>query len=67
MAWRMVTELVAGLAIGFAGFGLDYLFGTTPFLMVVCAVRPSGRGQDDDADGERDWQDPGQPGGDKGE
>ncbi|WP_134681667.1 AtpZ/AtpI family protein [Paracoccus ravus] len=36
MAWRMVTELVAGLGIGFGiGFGLDYVFGTTPFLMVV--------------------------------
>lgn len=36
MAWRMVTELVAGLGIGFGvGFGLDTLFGTTPFLMVV--------------------------------
>ncbi|ETW10736.1 ATP synthase F0 subunit I [Roseivivax marinus] len=36
MAWRMVIELVAGLCIGFGmGFGLDYLFGTTPFLMVI--------------------------------
>lgn len=36
MAWRMVTELVAGLGIGFGiGFGLDALFGTTPLLMVV--------------------------------
>lgn len=36
IAWRMVTELVAGLGIGFGvGFGLDRLFGTTPFLMVV--------------------------------
>jgi len=36
MAWRMVTELVAGLGIGFGiGFGLDYMFGTTPFLMIV--------------------------------
>lgn len=36
MAWRMVTELVAGLGIGFGvGFGLDTLFGTTPLLMVV--------------------------------
>ena len=35
-AWRMVIELVAGLAIGFAmGYGLDALFGTTPFLMIV--------------------------------
>lgn len=36
MAWRMVIELVAGLGIGFAiGYGLDRLFGTTPFLMVI--------------------------------
>lgn len=35
-AWRMVTELVAGLGIGFGiGFGLDSLFGTTPFLLVL--------------------------------
>lgn len=36
LAWRMVTELVAGLGIGFGiGYGLDALFGTTPFLMVL--------------------------------
>jgi len=36
LAWRMVTELVAGLGIGFAiGLGLDALLGTTPFLMIV--------------------------------
>ncbi|WP_039017423.1 AtpZ/AtpI family protein [Halocynthiibacter namhaensis] len=35
-AWRMVTELVAGLAIGFGvGWGLDTALGTTPFLMVL--------------------------------
>lgn len=35
-AWRMVTELVAGLGIGFGiGFGLDKLLGTTPFLMIL--------------------------------
>ena len=35
-AWRMVTEMVAGLGIGFGiGYGLDALFGTTPFLMVL--------------------------------
>lgn len=35
-AWRMVTELVAGLGIGFGiGLGLDYLFGTRPFMMVL--------------------------------
>ena len=36
LAWRMVTELVAGLGIGFGiGFGLDRLLGTTPFLMII--------------------------------
>jgi ATP synthase protein I len=36
LAWRMVSELVAGLGIGFGiGFGLDRLFGTMPVLMVV--------------------------------
>lgn len=35
-AWRMVVELVAGLAIGFGiGFGLDRLLGTSPILLVV--------------------------------
>ncbi|MEO1537719.1 MAG: AtpZ/AtpI family protein [Pseudomonadota bacterium] len=35
-AWRMVIELVAGMAVGFAmGYGLDILLGTTPWLMVV--------------------------------
>lgn len=36
VAWRMVTELVAGLGIGFGiGLGLDAVFGTKPFLMIV--------------------------------
>lgn len=36
LAWRMVIELVAGLGIGFAiGYGLDMVFGTLPFLLVV--------------------------------
>lgn len=35
-AWRMVTELVAGLLVGFGiGFGLDALFGTRPWLMLT--------------------------------
>lgn len=35
-AWRMVVELVAGLALGFGiGFGLDRLLGTTPILLVI--------------------------------
>ena len=32
----MVTELVAGLLIGFViGYGLDYAFGTTPVFLVI--------------------------------
>jgi ATP synthase protein I len=39
LAWRMVTELVAGMFLGLAiGFGLDALFGTAPFLLVVFAL-----------------------------
>ena len=35
-AWRMVVELVAGLALGFGiGYGLDWAVGTQPWLMVV--------------------------------
>ncbi len=34
--WRMVTELVAGLLIGFGiGYGLDAVFGTLPWFLVV--------------------------------
>lgn len=36
LAWRMVVELVAGLAIGFGiGYGLDRLFGTMPIFLVL--------------------------------
>ncbi len=36
MAWRMVTELVAGLLLGLGiGYGLDLLFGTSPIMLVV--------------------------------
>lgn len=36
LAWRMVIELVSGLAIGFGmGYGLDQLLGTGPWLMIV--------------------------------
>lgn len=36
LAWRMVIELVAGLGIGLViGYGLDYLFGTAPLMMVL--------------------------------
>lgn len=36
IAWRMVTELVAGIGIGLAlGLGLDALLGTRPLMLVV--------------------------------
>ena len=36
LAWRMVIELVAGLAIGFGiGYGMDVLFGTIPLFLVL--------------------------------
>ncbi|MCB1354073.1 MAG: AtpZ/AtpI family protein [Rhodobacteraceae bacterium] len=39
LAWRMVTELVAGMLLGLAiGYGLDSLFGTRPAFLVVFAL-----------------------------
>lgn len=39
LAWRMVTELVVGMALGLAiGLGLDALFGTRPVFLVVFAL-----------------------------
>lgn len=36
VAWRMVIELTSGIMIGGAiGYGLDYLFGTKPILLVI--------------------------------
>lgn len=36
MAWRMVIELVAGIAIGFGiGYSLDWLFGTMPIFLIL--------------------------------
>jgi ATP synthase protein I len=36
LAWRMVIELVAGLAIGFGiGYGLDTLMGTMPLFLLL--------------------------------
>jgi len=36
VAWRMVLELVAGIAFGFGiGLGLDTLFGTMPIFLVL--------------------------------
>jgi len=39
LAWRMVTELVAGMLLGLGiGWGLDSLFGTRPIFLVVFAL-----------------------------
>lgn len=36
LAWRMVIELVAGIAIGFGiGYGLDSWLGTMPLFLVL--------------------------------
>ncbi|MGI3165114.1 AtpZ/AtpI family protein [Pseudooceanicola sp. 200-1SW] len=36
VGWRMVTELVAGLLLGFGiGYGLDWLLGIAPVLMIT--------------------------------
>ena len=35
-AWRMVIELVSGLAVGFGlGYGLDIAFETLPIFMII--------------------------------
>ncbi len=35
-AWRMVTELVSGLGIGFViGYGIDWGLGTMPIFLVI--------------------------------
>ena len=39
LAWRMVIELVAGLAIGSGiGYGLDAVFGTLPVFLMLFSV-----------------------------
>ncbi len=39
LAWRMVTELVAGMLLGVGiGYGLDSLLGTLPWLLMLFAV-----------------------------
>lgn len=39
LAWRMVTELVAGMLLGLAiGYGLDSLFGTLPVFLTLFAL-----------------------------
>lgn len=36
VAWRMVTEIVAGIFIGAGiGYGLDWLFGTLPIMLIL--------------------------------
>lgn len=39
LAWRMVTELVVGMILGLSiGFGLDAVFGTRPWFLIVFAL-----------------------------
>ncbi len=39
LAWRMVLELVVGMALGAGiGYGLDALFGTLPIFLMVFAL-----------------------------
>lgn len=36
LAWRLSTEMVVSVLVGLGlGFGLDKLFGTTPWIMLV--------------------------------
>lgn len=36
VAWRMVLELMTGMALGLGiGYGLDTVFGTKPVLMII--------------------------------
>lgn len=36
VAWRMVTEIVAGIMLGAGiGYGLDWLFGTLPIMLIL--------------------------------
>lgn len=69
MAWRMVTELVAGLGIGFLiGFGLDYLTGLRPVFMVVFVLFGLAAGiKTMMRTANEIGRKPGQPGDDKGE
>ena len=39
LAWRMVTELVAGMGLGIVvGYGLDWLLGVQPVFLVIFAL-----------------------------
>jgi ATP synthase protein I len=45
LALRLSTELIAGVVVGgLIGLGLDMLFGTTPWLMLVFFFMGSGAG-----------------------
>ena len=36
IGWRMILELVIGILIGvLLGFGMDYLFNTTPIFLII--------------------------------
>jgi len=69
LAWRMVTELVAGLGIGFMiGYGLDYLTGLRPVFMVVFVLLGLAAGIKTMMRTANDiGKPPGPPGDDKGE
>ena len=39
VGWRMIIELTAGVFIGFGlGYGLDFLFGTKPFFILLLTL-----------------------------
>ena len=45
LAWRMVLELVVGMAMGMGiGFGLDSLFGTLPIFLILFSLLGFGAG-----------------------
>ena len=45
LAWRMVLELVVGMAMGMGiGYGLDSLFGTLPIFLILFSLLGFGAG-----------------------
>ena len=45
LAWRMVLELVIGMAMGMGiGYGLDRLFGTIPIFLILFSLLGFGAG-----------------------
>jgi len=45
LAWRLMFELIVGIAIGCAmGYGLDRLFGTLPLFLIVFTLLGFGAG-----------------------